>query len=476
MEEILLSICISSYNRGSKCVQLIKKILSLQDERFNIFVCDDCSEGDTVKELKKLVNSKVFFIQNKENIGACKNWYNTIDCGTGKYILHVLDRDDLYVDKLKLVLDILENNNIGAGYFGKTAMYLAEGIDRQPLYSICKKGREAFLTMAGVAVHPTGFIVERKAWKQGQFKKFFYQSDKYGIYPHSYVLSELAVKKNLLFSPIPFYYMAYRASNNVSRFYEKDDKKEYWWMPNSVIKTDSCLMLYCYRLAENAYREEFICRRFRDGLNRATFLYKKISENQEEMEHYGFCASAISPLKLLLASIKYQIVFSHLFKKLDIKNKNIKNKLITVWLTNLKIIIGMLGTKRNTDRMLSALNHNLASFRLMNQWVKIKQNGKNLSEYFEKRGYRRIAVYGMGYIGETLIDELKNSNVKVVYGIDRNASTIYSEVNIIFPNEIIEPIDVIVVTVVTSYKHILMNLSKEVKYPIISLKDVVYDI
>lgn len=56
---------------------------------------------------------------------------------------------------------------------------------------------------------------------------------------------------------------------------------------------------------------------------------------------------------------------------------------------------------------------------LMNQWVKVKQESKNLSLYFERNGYKKIAVYGMSYAGETLVNELKDSNTEVVYGIDQ---------------------------------------------------------
>lgn len=55
----------------------------------------------------------------------------------------------------------------------------------------------------------------------------------------------------------------------------------------------------------------------------------------------------------------------------------------------------------------------------MNQWVKIKQEGKNLSEYFEESWYKRIAIYGMNYAGETLVDELKDIGITIAYGIDK---------------------------------------------------------
>lgn len=56
---------------------------------------------------------------------------------------------------------------------------------------------------------------------------------------------------------------------------------------------------------------------------------------------------------------------------------------------------------------------------MMNQWVKVKQEGKNLSQYFEANNYKNIAIYGMSYAGETLEDELKNTNTCVKYSIEK---------------------------------------------------------
>ena len=75
----------------------------------------------------------------------------------------------------------------------------------------------------------------------------------------------------------------------------------------------------------------------------------------------------------------------------------------------------------------------LALFLMMTQWVKVKQEGKNLSTYFERKGYRVIAIYGMSYAGEALADELVESNIKIKYGIDQKENSINDEFPIISP-------------------------------------------
>lgn len=118
----------------------------------------------------------------------------------------------------------------------------------------------------------------------------------------------------------------------------------------------------------------------------------------------------------------------------------------------------------------------LALFLMMNQWVKVKQEGKKLSFYFEKEGYKKIAVYGMSYAGETLIEELKESGIEVGYGIDKNANKIYADIDVVAPDSCLEKVDAIVVTSVTFFEEIEKMLSVKVDCPIISLEDILYQV
>lgn len=118
----------------------------------------------------------------------------------------------------------------------------------------------------------------------------------------------------------------------------------------------------------------------------------------------------------------------------------------------------------------------LALYLMMNQWVKVKQDGKNLSAYFEKNGYKRIAVYGMNYVGETLLEELKETATEVVYAIDKKADSIYTDLSIYTPDEDLEQVDAVVVTAITFFGEIEEALSVKVDCPIISLEDILYEV
>lgn len=118
----------------------------------------------------------------------------------------------------------------------------------------------------------------------------------------------------------------------------------------------------------------------------------------------------------------------------------------------------------------------LALYLMMNQWVKVKQEGKNLSEYFERNGYRRIAVYGMSYAGETLVEELEGTGTEVSYGIDQRAESLYVNLEVVTMEEELKEVDAVVVTAVTYYEEIAEQLGERVSCPVLSLEDILYEV
>ncbi len=133
-------------------------------------------------------------------------------------------------------------------------------------------------------------------------------------------------------------------------------------------------------------------------------------------------------------------------------------------------------TGKATEVQRNMSEKHLALFLMMNQWVAVKQEGKNLADYFDKQGYKSIAIYGMSYVGERLFEELKGSNIQVQYGIDENADNIYMDVDIVTMEDELKPVDAIIVTPIFFFDEIEEELSKKTDCPIISLEDVLYEV
>ena len=143
------------------------------------------------------------------------------------------------------------------------------------------------------------------------------------------------------------------------------------------------------------------------------------------------------------------------------------------------ICVGMSVTdnkmKKKLNNACNMSNKHLALFKMMNEWVRKKQDGKNLEDYFIKNDFKTIAIYGMSYAGQTLVNELKDSDVIVKYGMDKNANERYLDLEVFKPKEGLEPVDAIIVTPITYAWQIECELGAIFDCPIISLEDVLYE-
>lgn len=114
-----------------------------------------------------------------------------------------------------------------------------------------------------------------------------------------------------------------------------------------------------------------------------------------------------------------------------------------------------------------------AYYALLNKWLMLRQQGRTLENYFISKDIHTIAIYGYKELGQRLYDELKNSNVKVKYIIDKNADMLNTEIDIYEPDEELPFVDAIVVTATYYFDEIEDELSDKVDCPIISLQDVI---
>lgn len=133
--------------------------------------------------------------------------------------------------------------------------------------------------------------------------------------------------------------------------------------------------------------------------------------------------------------------------------------------------------KIEADRVIKVQNmsdKHLALFLLMSRWVKVKQEGKNLELYFKSNGYKKIAIYGMSFAGKALVDELRNTEIEVAYGIDKKSDSIYADIDIVSVDDFLDKVDVVVVTAITYFNEIEEMLSLRVDCPVVSLENILY--
>lgn len=114
-------------------------------------------------------------------------------------------------------------------------------------------------------------------------------------------------------------------------------------------------------------------------------------------------------------------------------------------------------------------------FNLLNRWMTVKEKNVNLDTYFKTKGYTEVMIYGMGPIGIHIAEELRDSNVNIVCGMDRRKVDCAS-IEVIESGNDIPKCDAIILSVVTNRREISKTLSERTDIPIISIVDIIDEI
>lgn len=171
-------------------------------------------------------------------------------------------------------------------------------------------------------------------------------------------------------------------------------------------------------------------------------------------------------------------------KILKVKSSKMINRMLEVVLHWTCVLLSFVGSinMRHKKKVVDVANTEqnfrqekfMLFYNILEQWMRLREEGKSVEQYFIDYGYKKIAVYGVAKMANHLINELNNSSVEIVYGIDKRADIMYGKMPIITLDAELQEVDAIVVTAVCDYEDIKKALLKKVKCPIVSLEEVVY--
>lgn len=113
--QVLLSICIPTYNRGFALDQCIKSIISQDgfDYRTEIIILDNASIDNTKDIVRRYIEnySNIMYFRNSENIGMEKNIIDVLKLGKGKLLKLLNDYSKINVNQLENLLQLIQSNS-----------------------------------------------------------------------------------------------------------------------------------------------------------------------------------------------------------------------------------------------------------------------------------------------------------------------------------------------------------------------------
>lgn len=86
--------------------------------------------------------------------------------------------------------------------------------------------------------------------------------------------------------------------------------------------------------------------------------------------------------------------------------------------------------------------------RILTEWLTLYQKKLSIGDFLIKKGIHTVAIYGMAKLGIMLCSELEEKGIEVKYGIDARGVNSVS-LPVVKPEEIVDSVDLIIVTAVT---------------------------
>lgn len=128
--------------------------------------------------------------------------------------------------------------------------------------------------------------------------------------------------------------------------------------------------------------------------------------------------------------------------------------------------------RKMAEGSLNSENKFKVMFQYTELWLRIRQQGYSLAEFFSKRDIRRVAIYGMGFLGCDLYDELEG-HVEIPYVMDQSPGTIDKAVSVKKMNEQLPYVDAIVITTISGEEEIQKALREKCSYTMIKLTEII---
>ncbi|WP_317368210.1 glycosyltransferase family 2 protein [uncultured Tyzzerella sp.] len=190
MGNILLSICIPTYNRADTVYKSVKKYLEFIPENVEVVVSDNGSQDNTVELLKSINDKRFKLYKNRENKGFSYNLTKVIRVAKGDFALIMSDEDTIDDSMLEEVLITLSDkyvkDNISAVVFN-SFIENNENFTKEDEFMNLIYGRVSYMS---------GILYNKLKMDSYDFEVLD------TLYPHIFILLKLCTKGTIVYSKL----------------------------------------------------------------------------------------------------------------------------------------------------------------------------------------------------------------------------------------------------------------------------------
>lgn len=113
-------------------------------------------------------------------------------------------------------------------------------------------------------------------------------------------------------------------------------------------------------------------------------------------------------------------------------------------------------------------------------WLYLENRNQKVINFLQKCGYFKIGIYGMGYIGNRLYDNLSSGNIRILFAIDRQAGKFTCSIPVFCLEDTqigsyMKRIDAIIITAEAAFESVKEKIVKEYGVPVLSFKNILLE-
>lgn len=464
-----LSICIPSYNRGRLAFDLVSSIIKRLEERNDIEIClsnNGSTKGERwYKEISMIDDDRLQYYEFDHNKGVMANIVKTIELSSADLCVLLSDEDDIVMENIDYYVSFAETHQETALILGAVRGYASDNKSPQ----VFPKGIEAIRAAFFTRTYISGHVIN---------KRFLTMS----------IIDEIKVKygNTVFYSLYGF---------------------EYWYIV--ILSSWGGAIIYdkpiaeCFNDAGLTYAGEEIGYKPADYVSTLVSFATPESRLEQAKDMISFSSEASDDSVIQLEIIKKAVNVSMASVSVLYDSKHsVSSEIIVERTEQLKCIYNDLrkqinsvihnSLNRDANAYLdsiydSEVKHNLASVYLDTLLYMPKPD--IIVEWLKERGYKKIGIYGVGYISERLAIKLYDGIASVfdVVLIDRNRISIqnmtfrsynwdfYKE-KIVLPEDVGNiKCDIVIVTAIHVFDSVKKSLTGYVECPVISVVDLLKD-
>lgn len=282
-DEILLSICIPSYNRFWSVKKTLESILKCGSKEIEVVILDNCSPQNIEDEIL-IKDPRIHIYKQSAPVPGPNNVEESLDYGVGKYRMICLDKDMVHGEYLDEFLSCLRSNpNLTGGYCLLKSTNAGINNDFYPANDMYKH--------AYCGMHPSGMFFRKDIVEKDREQTKYYEK-KSVFYGNPFMFDLLLARAYS--SGMCMYYKNRlitierpEDSIKIQSFSFKKENNNLFFLPDNRIDQMEINFLHLKSLnvTDEIYNKTVaaICNR---TMRQATYDYKSLMRNKMECHHY----------------------------------------------------------------------------------------------------------------------------------------------------------------------------------------------